>query len=418
MGFNELELDDILLEELEEMGLKKPTTIQRLAIPQAMEGNDILASAPTGTGKTLAFLLPSIQFLLDFPRSRPGPARILILVPTRELANQVALQAKLLVRSTNLKVMTITGGIEYEQHAEQMRQPSDIVIATPGRLDDYIRNDVFECAAVEHLILDEADRMLDMGFSRQIERVAKETVRRKQTLLFSATLEGSGLEQWSSQMLTDAVVVNAEPGSKERGKINQYVHFCDNLGHKRAMLKHLLEQESVSHAIVFVKTRERLMELSAWLQSQDIAHSYLRGEMDQEKRTAALNLFRNKKVKALLATDVAARGIDIPAISHVINYDMPRTAEVYVHRIGRTARAGGKGTALSLVEAHDMIMLDRVQHYTGVPIKARVIEGLRHQHKVATLPRKKKVKVKKNTPAGRKLAKGKAKKAAKKGRKA
>ncbi|GAA5216712.1 ATP-dependent RNA helicase SrmB [Corallincola platygyrae] len=405
--FSQLELDPVLIEALTLLGHDKPTTIQSQMIPEALDQRDVMASAPTGTGKTAAFLLPALQHLLDFPRRKPGPPRILVLVPTRELANQVLDYALALTKLTELKCAAITGGVNYEDHVGTLHGSCDLVVATPGRLMEYIEGEVFDCRAVECLILDEADRMLDMGFIKEMDRIADETRWRKQTLLLSATLEGKGLEKFARNVLTEPAVVHAKPPRRESNKIIQWVHLADDLNHKHQLLSALLNDEGTQHAIVFVKTRERLTALSAALDNAGIVHSWIRGEMAQDKRNAALARFKAGETNVLLATDVAARGLDIPDISHVINYDLPRTADIYVHRIGRTARAGKKGTAISLIEAHDMANLARIERYTNQALKRRVIEGLAPQHKEAKLPSKSKKKKKKLTSA---QAKRKAKK--------
>lgn len=201
--FAELDLDQNLLEAIEEMGYERPTKIQAEAIPQALDGRDILASAPTGTGKTAAFVLPALQYLQDFPRRKPGPARILILTPTRELAMQVADQARALAKNTKLNIFTITGGVQYQEHADILATTQDIVVATPGRLREYIDAERFDCRAIEWLVLDEADRMLDMGFAPTVDRLSNECRWRKQTLLFSATLEGKGVEGFTADLLNE-----------------------------------------------------------------------------------------------------------------------------------------------------------------------------------------------------------------------
>ncbi|WP_417616508.1 ATP-dependent RNA helicase SrmB [Oceanisphaera sp.] len=390
MTFEQLELDPILVRALTDMGYAKPTTIQSQVIPEAMSGRDIMASAPTGTGKTAAFLVPICQHLLDFPRRQAGPARILILTPTRELAMQIGNDAIAIAKGTKLRVEVITGGVHESQHLPALTKTTDIVVATPGRLLQYIEEESFDCRDIEMLVLDEADRMLDMGFIKEVDRIAAEARWRRQTMLFSATLEGHGLMKFAADLLKDPVEVSAEPPRSERKKINQWVHMADNPEHKFALLVSLLRQPEVTRSIIFVKTRERLMELASRLQQEGLHNAWLRGEMEQEKRNEALGRFRIGRVNILVATDVASRGIDLPQVSHVINYDMPRTADVYVHRIGRTGRAGQKGTAISLVEAHDMPLLVKVEKYTEEPLKRRFIEGLRPQHKEARVTTRKK----------------------------
>ncbi|PSW04222.1 ATP-dependent RNA helicase SrmB [Photobacterium lipolyticum] len=409
--FSELELDSALLHAIEEIGYTRPTEVQAQAIPHALDGRDVLASAPTGTGKTAAFLLPMIQHLLDFPRKKPGPARVLILTPTRELAIQVADHARALAKNTKLNIFTITGGISYDDHAELLGKTQDLVVATPGRLMEYIESERFDCRAIECLILDEADRMLDMGFTKIVERINHECRWRRQSLLFSATLEGKGVREFSETILTEPVEVDSEPSRRERKKIHQLYLRCDDMGHKLALLENILKHQA-ERSIVFIKTRERLGELRDQLAAMNIKCSWIQGEMAQLSRNNAIARFRDGEVNVLLATDVAARGIDLPDISHVINFDMPRTSDVYLHRIGRTARAGKKGTAISLIEAHDQAMIERVGRYMKEEVPERFINGLRPVSKKTKTVKKKKVKIDK------KLKAAKQKKAAKKQKKA
>ena len=380
--FSELELDDSLLDSLQEKGFTRPTAIQAAAIPPALEGRDVLGSAPTGTGKTAAYLLPALQHLLDFPRKKSGPPRILILTPTRELAMQVAEHARELAKHTHLDIATITGGVAYMNHAEVFSENQDIVVATTGRLLQYIKEENFDCRAVETLILDEADRMLDMGFAQDIETIAGETRWRKQTLLFSATLEGEAIKDFAERLLEDPVAVSATPSTRERKKIHQWYYRADDLEHKTALLAHLLKQDDVTRSIVFVRKRERVHELAGWLRDLGISNCYLEGEMVQIKRTEAIKRLTDGRVNVLIATDVAARGIDIPDVSHVFNFDMPRSGDTYLHRIGRTGRAGRKGTAISLVEAHDHLLLGKVGRYIEEQLKPRVIDELRPKTRV------------------------------------
>ncbi|AJP43065.1 RNA helicase [Alteromonas australica] len=393
MTFEELELDDALCHAVADMGFETPTSIQELVIPHALDGRDILASAPTGTGKTAAFLLPACQFLLDYPRKQPGATRILILTPTRELALQVYEQAKAMTKHTQLVCGVITGGINYGTDKETLSQNLDILVATPGRLLEHIEKETADCRDIECLILDEADRMLDMGFSTVVNQIAAEARWRKQNLLFSATLEGKGVKTFAHDILNNPEIVEANPSRKEKNKIHQWYHLADDMNHKQALLVNILKQETTTSAVVFVKTRDRLQMLKDFLASKDIPVCWLQGEMPQDKRNAAMARFKSGDVPILLATDVAARGIDVPNVSHVINFDMPRKADVYVHRIGRTGRAGAKGTAISLIEAHDFEMVAKAARYMGEPLKARVIDELRPKNKTPKIgPRKKKVK--------------------------
>lgn len=374
--FADLELAPELLKALHQKGYTRPTSIQLEAIPAAMEERDVLGSAPTGTGKTAAFLLPALQHLLDYPRRKPGAPRVLVLTPTRELAIQVAEQAEELAKFTTLSVATITGGVAYQNHGEIFNKNQDIVIATPGRLLQYIKEENFDCRSVEILIFDEADRMLQMGFGQDAEKIAAETRWRKQTLLFSATLEGELLTDFAQRLFNDPVKIDAEPSRRERKKINQWYYHADSNEHKIKLLARFIEQENVSRGIVFLRRREDVRELSETLRKRGIRSTYLEGGMAQTQRNNSIDKLKNGVVTVLIATDVAARGIDIDDISHVMNFDLPYSADTYLHRIGRTARAGKKGTAVSFVEAHDYKLLGKIKRYTEELLKARIIEGL------------------------------------------
>ncbi|MBB1316040.1 ATP-dependent RNA helicase SrmB [Shewanella sp. SR43-4] len=394
MQFEDFQLDPSLLESLKAMGHNTPTTIQQQTIPLAMDQRDILARAPTGTGKTASFLLPALQHLIDFPRRFEGQARILVLTPTRELASQIHRYASHLATGLDLNIVIITGGVPYGPQEEALADNVDLLIATPGRLMEYLDKDKFDATEVEILIIDEADRMLDMGFSSVVQSIAIEAQGRKQNMLFSATLEGNGVNRFARELLNDPVMVDVEAPRSEKAKVHQWVHLADDQAHKFALLCHILQQENVKRTIVFVKTREMVASLEGLLLKANIPCAFMRGDMEQKKRFQALGRFSKGEVNVLLATDVAARGIDVDDITHVINFDMPRSADAYVHRIGRTARAGAKGTAISLVEAHDMRIVSKIERYIELPLKRRVIEELRPKHKEAKVPGKKKANAK------------------------
>lgn len=376
LSFDIYDLSPELLQAVKKKGYKRPTAIQAEVIPQALDGNDILGSAPTGTGKTVAFLLPALQHLLDHPRRKPGPPRVLVLTPTRELAMQVAEQAEALASFTHLKIATITGGVAYQNHGEVFNTNQDLVVATPGRLLQYIREENFDCRSVELLIFDEADRMLQMGFGQDAESISAETRWRKQTWLFSATLEGELLQDFADRILDEPVYIDAEPSRRERKKINQWYYHADSLEHKIKLLARLSSGFEMTRAVVFVRRRETVRELSEILRKRGLRATYLEGEMAQSQRNQAISRLKEGVVNLLIATDVAARGIDIDDVDFVINFDLPYSADTYLHRIGRTARAGKKGSAISLVEAHDYKLLGKIQRYTGEILKARVVEGL------------------------------------------
>ncbi|MFT5757528.1 MAG: ATP-dependent RNA helicase SrmB [Alteromonadaceae bacterium] len=411
--FEQFDLDSELLGGIANAGFIKPTSIQELVIPVAMTGKDVLASAPTGTGKTAAFLLPIAQHLLDYPRTTPGFPRVLILLPTRELALQIHEQCEKLTSLTNIKTGVITGGVNYGSHKELLTTNTDILIATPGRLMEYIESEQFDAREIEILILDEADRMLDMGFSETINRIIAEARWRKQTMLFSATLEGAGVIRCAKEVLTDPVYLEATPSRKEKAKTHQWIHIADDTHHKYQLLANILKQDEVKRAVVFANKRETVQFLSGKLYGDEIPCAWLEGKMPQDKRNNSVARLKNGKVNVLVATDVAARGLDIDDITHVINFDMPRKADIYLHRIGRTGRAGNKGTAISLVEAHDMLVITKIERYMDERLQRRIIEELRPQHKESRVAMKK-PKIKRTVAQKKAKAKKQAKRKTKK----
>ena len=387
--FEQFDLDSELLASTQKAGYTKPTSIQELVIPEAMIGKDILASAPTGTGKTAAFLLPVAQHLLDYPRTKPGFPRVLILTPTRELAIQIGEDSKQLTELTKIKTGVITGGVNYGSHSDILTTTTDILVATPGRLLEYIENEQFDAREIEILILDEADRMLDLGFSDTINRIVAEARWRKQTMLSSATLEGSGVLRFAKEVLDEPVFLESNPSRKEKAVIHQWLHLADNANHKLDLLVNTLKQEGVERTVVFANKRETVQYLSGKLYAEELPCVWLEGKMPQDKRNKAIERFKKGDVKVLVATDVAARGLDIDDITHVINFDMPRKVDIYIHRIGRTGRAGNKGTAISLVEAHDMGVIGKIERYTKERLTRRVIPGLRPNNKESRVVNKK-----------------------------
>ena len=380
MKFEEFDLSNNLLTNIEQIGFKKATTIQQNVIPAALMGHDIMACAATGTGKTAAFMIPVLQYLIDFPHRRNVKgARVLILAPTRELAVQIGEHAKTLAKNTGIRIAYIIGGVGYDEQEQAFEDNTDIIVATPGRLNEYIRNKSFLGRTINILVIDEADRMLDLGFIDEVEAVADATYKRSQTMLFSATLEGKGV-QYFEKVLNHPDKFFVESPRSEKKKIHQYMYYADNVEHKNKLLAHLLKQDGVMRTIIFVKKKEKVVELKQFLDSEHIDSVYLQGNLAQEKRLEAIEKFQLGRINVLIATDVASRGLDLLDISHVVNYDLPYSADIYVHRIGRTARAGKKGTAINLVEAHDYPLLSKFEHYTGEKISRRIqnIKKLEH----------------------------------------
>ncbi|MTJ02121.1 ATP-dependent RNA helicase SrmB [Idiomarina piscisalsi] len=407
--WEELELDDRLIGVLKAADLNKPAKVQQLSIPQALDGRDLLVSAPTGTGKTLAFLLPALQHLLDFPRKQPGPARILVLAPTRELAEQIHQQASLFSEATGLSSVVVTGGINYGSQLSQLEKSHDLLVATPGRLMDLLEAEQYNLESVEWLVIDEADRMLDMGFAASVKEMALQARHRQQSLLFSATLGSSGVIKFSKELLNEPEYIDVQPPKRERGKIVQWIHLADTDEHKRKLLISSLK-DFKGRQFVFVRTRERVEIVANFLRSEftDTRKIVtLRGDMPQNERQQIINTLKENQDITLVATDVAARGLDIDDISLVVNYDLPKQADVYVHRIGRTARGGQKGTAISLVEAHDALLLGRIERYLDAQLDRRVIEGLRPQYKFPSTKKSKPKKKAKKETKGKKTAKPK-----------
>ena len=301
-----------------------------------------------------------------------------LLAPTRELAIQIQDELRdLCAFKEGVRVVCLYGGQPIDRQINQLKKSPQIVVATPGRLSDHMKRRTVTLGQVQTVVLDEADRMLDMGFAQDIETIAGETRWRKQTMLFSATLEGDAIKDFAERLLEEPVEVSANPSTRERKKIHQWYYRADDIEHKTKLLVNLLQQPEATRAIVFVRKRERVHELANWLREAGINTCWLEGEMVQAKRNEAIKRLTDGRVNVLIATDVAARGIDIPDVSHVFNFDMPRTADTYLHRIGRTGRAGKKGTAISLVEAHDHLLLGKIGRYIEEPLKARVIDELR-----------------------------------------
>lgn len=374
--FEEMDLPIKLLQAIKAEKFEILTEIQKQVLPLVIKGGDLMASADTGTGKTMAFVLPILNNLLTSTIRKPGAGpRVLILTPTRELAEQVTDCIRKLSRFTELRFGSITGGVSYYAQETLLRKPFDILVATPGRLLDHMNQGRVNFSRLEVLVLDEADRMLDMGFMKDIEKILKSLPDERQILLFSATLEGPVL-QVARRILRNPACVKLASSSKPNLLISQIVHQADDSRHKFALLTHLLEQSEVWQAIVFTGTKREAESLAYDLSSKQIMCAALHGDMKQSKRTQTLDRMRRGQVRVLVATDVAARGLDVKAVSHVINYGLPNSAEDYIHRIGRTGRAGEKGTAVSLVEPRDWRQLSMIERFTGQQLTRKVIAGL------------------------------------------
>jgi len=375
MSFEELNLHTALKKAIKKSGYTIPTPVQKEAIPELLMGKDLMVSAQTGTGKTAAFLLPILNRLAKPLAKPPRNPKVLILVPTRELALQVTEEAEKFSKYLpHLKVVTIYGGIPYPIQKRKLSRPYEILIATPGRLIDHMQSGRIKLGKVDTFILDEADRMLDMGFINDVETIAENIPDTRQTLLFSATLDRKMISLCDN-LLDNPYEIKITPDKTRHKNIDQKVHNVGDLHHKHRLLEHILDDETLDQAIIFTSTKAYADQLVELLQENDHNAAALHGDMNQSKRTRTINKLRNKKIKILVATDVAARGIDIPTITHVINFDLPRQAEDYVHRIGRTGRAGAKGTAFSFVSKKDRNLLAAIEKFTGQKIAPTVIPG-------------------------------------------
>ena len=374
MLFEEFELPEFLLENIANLGWEKPTPIQTLVIPKALEGADILGGAPTGTGKSAAFLIPVIARLSM--EDKKG-VRAIILEPTRELALQVENVCQSLIQGFNsLTAGTIIGGGSREVEREN---PSSIIAATPGRLIEYIEKGWLDTSTVEMYVIDEADRMLDMGFRDDVAKITRELYNRFQTLLFSATLEGSGINDFASQVLNDPLEVRIGAGGEEDEVLPELLssraYYAAGDPQKVKILVHLLNTIR-SKSIVFVKTKERLQKLEGTLRKLGFKVASLQGAISMTERKAALRKFNEGDSQILIATDVASRGLDLPDVTHVYNFDMPANAAIYVHRAGRTARAGAKGVVTTLVLANEISFIEKLERYTQKDIEKRAIKNV------------------------------------------
>ncbi|GMV48443.1 MAG: DEAD/DEAH box family ATP-dependent RNA helicase [Pseudomonadota bacterium] len=403
MSFDILNLPEPLTRALASAGYLRPTDVQAAAIPPALAGRDLMVASRTGSGKTASFMLPALVRVLAAraaeaaaraaagprptqpgpthrgPRRPAGPARgprVLVLAPTRELALQVAKAAHDYGRHVpRLAVATLVGGVPYGAQLRALGGPLDIAVATPGRLLDHLGSGRAVLANVELLVLDEADRMLDMGFIDDIHAIAAALPQARQTLMYSATFGGDA-GRLAAALLRAPERIELAAHTEAHADIEQRLHWADDFGHKHALLEHILGERALEQALVFTSTQRDAEALAARL--ADIGHAVeaLHGGMPQGRRNRVLQGLRNRRLRVLVATDVAARGIDVPSISHVINFGLPMKEEDYVHRIGRTGRAGRTGLAVTLAERRDFGMIQRIQRFTTQRIPAATIPGL------------------------------------------
>ena len=363
MSFKDLGLPDVLANRCESIGYTEPTPIQKQAIPVILRGSDIIACAETGTGKTAAFLLPILNRLIN---EKPKGTSVLVLAPTRELANQTDAACRELAPK-NIRCAAIIGGAGYKAQENALRRGADIIVATPGRLVDFMERGEINFSNLHTLVLDEADRMLDMGFLPSIKRIVKTLPTKRQTLFFSATMSPE-IEKIAYSLMIEPEYVDANRRGQTAGLIEQTVYPVAAAS-KTVLLLDLLEREKFERVLVFTRTKRGADRLAHILEKREHKSNRIHGDRSQSQREAALHGFKTGKTRVLIATDVAARGIDVDSISHVINYDVPEVPEDYVHRIGRTGRAGNKGRAITLLTAAEEHTMRAIERLTGQTVE-------------------------------------------------
>ncbi|QVM90058.1 DEAD/DEAH box helicase [Pseudomonas entomophila] len=374
--FSQFALHERLLKAVAELKFVEPTPVQAAAIPLALQGRDLRVTAQTGSGKTAAFVLPLLNRLVDLSGPRVE-IRALILLPTRELAQQTLKQVQLFSQFTYIKSGLVTGGEDFKEQAAMLRKVPDVLIGTPGRLLEQLNAGNLDLSHVKVLILDEADRMLDMGFAEDMERLCKECENREQTLLFSATTGGAALRDIIGKVLKDPEHLMLNSVSQLAEGTRQQIITADHDQHKEQIVQWLLANETYQKAIIFTNTRALADRIYGHLVAKEVKAFVLHGEKDQKDRKLAIDRFKDGGSKVLVATDVAARGLDIDGLDLVINFDMPRSGDEYVHRIGRTGRAGGEGLAISLITHNDWNLMSSIERYLKQQFERRVIKEVK-----------------------------------------
>ena len=384
MSFQSLGLSEALLKAISKKGYTTPSPIQAKAIPPVLQGHDVLASAQTGTGKTAGFTLPLLHILSENPKEKYRPIRALILTPTRELAAQVYANVKEYSEFLNLRSAVIFGGVNQKPQAATIRQGIDVLVATPGRLIDLESQGLLSLKRVEIFVLDEADRMLDMGFLRDIERVMKLMPVKRQNLMFSATFS-KDIRKLANGILNRPVQVEATPENTTVDAITQKI-FRVAKGKKTDLIIKLITDGNWKQVLVFTRTKHGANKLVEKMIKAGIKAAAIHGNKSQGARTKALAGFKSGSVSVLVATDIAARGLDIPLLPHVINFEIPNISEDYVHRIGRTGRAGANGEAISLVSADETTFLRDIEKLIGMKLPVEILEGFEPDPNASTAP--------------------------------
>lgn len=380
MSFSSLGLSELILRAVDESGYTQPTPIQVETIPVVLSGKDVLAAAQTGTGKTAGFTLPLLQRLAAGPKVKANHIRTLVLTPTRELAVQVAESVATYGKHLPLKSGVVYGGVKINPQMMRLRSGVDVLVATPGRLMDLFRQNAVKFSQVEALVLDEADRMLDMGFIDDIREIIALLPKKRQNLLFSATFSND-IRKLSERLLNQPVQIEVSPRNSVAERVKQTVYEVDK-SRKSALLSHLMLSKNWQLVLVFTRTKNGADHLAHELERDGISTVVIHGDKKQNQRSRALKRFKEYKVRVLVATDVAARGLDIDELPHVVNFDLPKISEDYVHRIGRTGRAGSEGEAVSLVSADEVNLLAAIETLIGQTLAREVEPGFIPKHRV------------------------------------
>lgn len=382
LQFSDFGLDKRLMATVEHLGFAEPTEIQQQAIPVAMTGQDLIASSKTGSGKTLAFIVPAMQRLMRNRALSKRDPRVVILTPTRELAKQVFSQLRLFTAGSQFKSVLILGGENFNDQVKVLEKDPHFIVATPGRLADHLTQGHFYLNGLELLILDEADRMLDLGFAKELSQINKAADHRKrQTLMFSATLDHAQVNEFAQELLNKPKRVAIDSAHTEHADIKKRFYFADNLDHKEALLEKLLATESYQQLIIFTATRSDTERLSQLLNEKSLSTVALSGELNQSQRNQIMEGFSKGQHKILVTTDLASRGLDLVNVSHVVNFDMPKHTEEFVHRIGRTGRAGSTGDAISFVGPKDWLSFKNVEAFLQQSFDFDIVEGLKAKFK-------------------------------------
>ena len=401
MDFNSLGLSPLILKAVQQQGYDKPSPIQVQAIPAVLAGKDVMAAAQTGTGKTAGFTLPILENLSKGKSARANQARVLILTPTRELAAQIHESVVTYGKHLPLKSTVVFGGVKINPQMMRLRKGVDVLVATPGRLLDLYNQKAVKFDSLEVLVLDEADRMLDMGFIHDIRKIIALLPKKRQTLMFSATFS-QDIRKLAKSLVNNPVEISVSPRNTTVESIKQSVYPVDKKK-KSALLAYLIKENNWSQVLVFTKTKHGANRLTKFLENKGISAVPIHGNKSQSARTKALDSFKKNKVQVLVATDIAARGIDINFLPHVVNFDLPHVSEDYVHRIGRTGRAGSDGEAVSLVSADEIKLLKDIEKLIKKVVPRTLIDGFEPVHdvpdsKLDTRPIKPKKPKKQKTP--------------------